>query len=60
LDAPHILLVYVDDLILMSPNIKELEYLVKWMKQKFEIKEEGDIGDYLGIQIQNNRMGVCT
>jgi hypothetical protein len=33
----------------MGPDLKELEYLTKCMKKKFEIEEEGDIGDYLGI-----------
>ncbi len=27
------------------------------MKKKFEIEEEGDIGDYLGIQIKRNQDG---
>jgi hypothetical protein len=49
--------VYVDDSILMRLDEKELKYLVKCMKKKFEIDEEGDMGDYLGIQIQKNKDG---
>ncbi len=45
-------MVYADDSIPMGPDVQELEYLIKCMKQKFEIKEEGDTGDYLGIQIK--------
>ncbi len=41
----------------MGPDDQELKYLVKCMKKKFEIEEEGDIGDYLGIQIQRNEDG---
>ncbi len=49
-----VLLVYVDDSILMGPDEQELKYLTK---KKFEIEEEGDIGDYLGIQIQRKDDG---
>lgn len=41
----------------MSSDDKELTYLIKCMKKKFEIEEEGDIGDYLGIQIKRNQDG---
>jgi hypothetical protein len=52
-----VLLVYVDDSILMGPDEQELQYLIKCMKKKFEIEEEGDIGDYLGIQLRRNDAG---
>jgi hypothetical protein len=52
-----ILLVYVDDSILMGPDEQELKYLMKCMKKNFEKEEEGDIYDYLGIQIGMNDDG---
>jgi hypothetical protein len=44
----------------MGPDLQELEYLTKCMKRRFEIEEEGDIGNYLGIQVQRNADGSMT
>ncbi len=55
-----VLLIYVDDSILMGPNAAELEYLVKQMSKRFEIQEEGSLGDFLGIQIAREPDGNLT
>jgi hypothetical protein len=55
-----VLLIYVDDSILMGPNEAELEYLVKQMGKRFEIQEEGNLGDFLGIQIAREPDGNLT
>jgi hypothetical protein len=43
--------VYTDDSILLGPDQGELEYLIKKISNKFKIQEEGNLGEYLGIQI---------
>ncbi len=52
-----VLLVYVNDSILMGPDQAELEHLVKLMSKRFEIQEEGTLGDFLGIQIMREAEG---
>lgn len=55
-----ILLVYVDDSILMGPDDKELQKLVSTLSKHFEIQEEGDLCDYLGINIVKHEDGSLT
>jgi hypothetical protein len=52
-----VLLVNVNDSILMGPDQAELEHLVKLMSKRFEIQEEGTLGDFLGIQIAKQSNG---
>jgi hypothetical protein len=47
-----ILLVYVDDSILLGPDQDELKFLIDKMNKCFDIQEEGDLCDYLGIQVK--------
>jgi hypothetical protein len=52
-----ILLVYVDDSILMGPDEQEQHFLMTKLSKRFEVQEEGDLGDYLGIQITRGKDG---
>ena len=48
------LLVYIDDCIIFSPAEKELEEVVKEMRnlsKKFRVEDLGDKKDFLGIQV---------
>jgi hypothetical protein len=55
-----VLLVYVDDSILMGPDDKELSYLMREMSKRFKIQEEGDLCDYLGIEVKRNKDGSIS
>jgi hypothetical protein len=55
-----VLLVYVDDSILMGPDNNELAYLLQEMQKRFKIQEEGDLCDYLGIEIKKESDGSMT
>jgi len=55
-----ILLVYVDDSILLSPHEEELKFLINKMSKCFDIQEDGDLCDYLGIQVKRHVDGSMT
>jgi len=55
-----VLLVYVDDSILLGPDGKELKKLKELIASKFDIQDEGDLCDYLGIQIKKQKDGTLT
>ena len=46
-----VLLVYTDDCIMMGPCDKELDKMLKKPKSAFDLTEEGDLCDYLGIKV---------
>ena len=45
------MLIYTDDSVIMGPSDKELRQMVKKLKSAFNITEEGDMCDYLGIKV---------
>jgi hypothetical protein len=48
-----ILLCYVDDMILIDPDDKEIDKVIQQLKDlQFNVTDEGQIEDYLGIRIQ--------
>ncbi len=53
-----VLLIYVDDSILIGPDKAKLEHLIKLMIKRFEIQREGNLGDFLGIQIAREPDGT--
>jgi len=55
-----ILLVYVDDSILLGPDEEELKFLINKMSKCFDIQEDGDLCDYLGIQVKRHADGSMT
>ena len=55
-----IFLVYIDDCIVFGPNTQALDQVVKdlWScPQQFTVDDQGDVGDFLGIQIKRETDG---
>jgi hypothetical protein len=46
-----VLLVYTDDCIIMGASDAELDKMVKKLQSSFDLTEEGDLCDYLGIKV---------
>jgi hypothetical protein len=46
-----IFLVYVDDGILAGPDKEEIDLIIKQLGEKYKITDEGDITDYLGVNV---------
>jgi hypothetical protein len=47
-----IFLMYMDDTILMGPDEAELDVVVSLLKSAFQVEVEGNLCDYLGINIK--------
>ena len=54
-----ICVIYVDDTIIAGPNVAEIESLIKDLgiskyeeRHTFELRDEGEVGDFLGIRIE--------
>ena len=55
-----IFLVYIDDCIIFGPNDKAIDEVVTDLRnstQNFTLEDQGDVGDFLGIQIQKQDDG---
>ena len=55
-----ILLVYIDDCIVFGPTAQAIDQLVTDLRscpQKFTVDDQGDVGDFLGIQIKRQEDG---
>jgi hypothetical protein len=48
-----IFIVYVDDGIFASPEKKEIDKAIREMKALFDIDDQGDITDYLGVNVEH-------
>ena len=46
-----IFMVYVDDAIFMGPGKEEIDKCISDMGSIFNLQDEGDISDYLGIKV---------
>ena len=46
-----VLVVYVDDCLIFTPKKERADALVKELEKRFTIEDEGDITNYLGINI---------
>ena len=53
-----IFLVYTDDTILLEPDQKELDQIYKMLQMAFNIQDEGNLCDYLGIHITRRDDGT--
>ncbi|GKC10190.1 ribonuclease H-like domain-containing protein, partial [Tanacetum coccineum] len=53
------LLVYVDDIIITSNNIAEIEKFKIFLKFKFMIKDLGKLKYFLGIKVVDTDKGIC-
>ena len=51
-------LIYTDDCITAARNYTKLEEAVTELGKSFEIKDEGDVDEYLGVQIE--QQGDCS
>ena len=54
------LLVYVDDTIILGPIKSDVEEAICLVKTKFQVGEEGDLCDYLGIKVTKLPDGTIT
>ena len=50
-----IIAIYVDDLLLIGPDIPDIKNLKLQLSERFRMKDLGQIGWYLGMQITRNR-----
>jgi hypothetical protein len=54
-----ILLCYVDDMILIDPSDKEIDKIIQQLRDlNFDVQDEGQIEDFLGIRIQQRKDGT--
>jgi hypothetical protein len=52
-----IFLVYTDDTILVGPDEKEIEKIVKTLSKNSKEEDQGDLSDYLGVNIERRKDG---
>ena len=52
-----IFIVYTDDTILLGPHKEEIDNLVKALAKMFEIEDQGELSDYLGIKLERKPDG---
>jgi hypothetical protein len=52
-----IFLVYTDDTILVGPDEKEIEMIVKTLSKNFKVEDQGDLSNYLGVNIERRKDG---
>ena len=55
-----IFMVYVDDAILLSPHSKSIDASLQALWARFNLTEEGDIADYLGLQVTRLNTGTLS
>jgi hypothetical protein len=48
-----VFLCWVDDTILCCPTTEELDAIVQLLGTKFDVSDEGELSDYLGVKIEN-------
>ena len=53
-----IFVVYVDDGILIGPNKEEIESIIESLKRDYDMTNEGNLNEYLGIKIEVLRDGT--
>ncbi len=53
-----ILIIYVDDCIIFTPKKSEADALVNELDREFNIEDEGDVTNYLGIHITRPKEGT--
>jgi hypothetical protein len=53
-----IFIVYTDDTILLGPDKQEIDGIFKKLDKTFNIEDQGDLSDYLGIKIETKDDGT--
>ena len=56
-DVPVFVLVYVDDLLLVSPQMQFLQDVKEALSRKYSMKDLGPVNTYLGIQVKRDLEG---
>ncbi|GKB46560.1 ribonuclease H-like domain-containing protein, partial [Tanacetum coccineum] len=54
-----VLLVYVDDIVVTGNNIEEISKFKIFLASKFHIKDLGSLKYFLGIEVLENKHGLC-
>ena len=52
-----IFIVYVDDGILIGPDNGEINNIIKSLKKDYNLTDEGDLNEYLGIKVERAKKG---
>ena len=55
-----IFLCYVDDSIIISPNAEDIDATIKELQVNYDVTDEGEIDDYLGIKVQRQEDNMIT
>ncbi|GJT89630.1 ribonuclease H-like domain-containing protein [Tanacetum coccineum] len=53
------LLVYVDDIVVTGNNLEEIVKFKEFLASKFQIKDLGSLKYFLGIEVLENKHGMC-
>jgi hypothetical protein len=53
------MLVYVDDIIVVSSTAKAAAHLLAKLRQTFPVKDLGHLGYFLGIEVKHQPVAVC-
>ncbi|GJX14375.1 ribonuclease H-like domain-containing protein [Tanacetum coccineum] len=53
------LLVYVDDIVIAGNDLAGIEKFKMFLKSKFQIKDLGKLKYFLGIEVLDNKEGIC-
>ncbi|GJY81632.1 ribonuclease H-like domain-containing protein [Tanacetum coccineum] len=53
------LLVYVDDIVITGNDLIKIEKFKMFLKSKFQIKDLGKLKYFLGIEVLDNKEGIC-
>ena len=56
-DQLHIILIYVDDIIVVSSSAEEIQSVVESFKKEYAMQDLGDLKHYLGITIERQEKG---
>jgi hypothetical protein len=55
-----ILVCYVDDIIALSPKRKNIDTFISSMGEDYDLEDQGDLANYLGLDIQKDHEGNFT
>ena len=55
-----VFLCYVDDSIIISPNADDIDATIKQLQVNYDVTDEGEIDDYLGVKIQRQGSNAIT
>jgi hypothetical protein len=54
-DYIFVIILYVDDLIILSSDVTKLKWLKSQLEKEFKMSDLGELNYYLGVQFQKNR-----